>query len=303
MKTAILAGFIVLLAGCGGSKNDVKIDGSSTVFPITEVVAVAFREVHPKVRVSIGQGGTGTGMAKFTRGEIDICDASRKIKPSEVKDCQDAGIRFVEFPVAYDGIAVVVNSANDWCQTLTVQQLKELWRADSPIKKWSDLDASWPDEEIKLFGPGHYSGTYEYFNEVIIGDEGTSRDDYSPNEDDNLLVSGVKNDEYALAYFGYSYYDTNKDVLNLVAIDNGDGNPIKPSTETVRENIYKPLSRPLFIYVRVDALEKPGVKPFVEYYLNNAARLAESVAYVRLDDEKKQKNLAKFAELTADTSK
>ena len=292
---------LLLTVGCGGTGNDVKIDGSSTVFPITEAVAVAFRDVHPDVRVSIGQGGTGSGMSKFIRGEIDICDASRMIKDTEAEACQQAGFEFLEFPVAYDGIAIVVNSDNDWCQSLTVEQLRELWRAGSPITKWSDLDASWPDEEIKLFGPGHFSGTFEYFNEEIIGksDKAACRSDYSPNEDDNLLVTGVKNDKYALAYFGYSYYDSNQDVLNLVAVDSGDGNPVKPSMETVRDNDYRPLSRPLFIYVRTDALAKSGVGSFIDYYLNNAARLAESVAYVPLSDEATQKNLETLSQVAA----
>ncbi len=289
---SLLCAVAVFTVGCERPNVErVEVDGSSTVYPISQEVAVAFRDLHPEVRVSIGQSGTGTGMTKFTQGDIDICDASRAITDEEAAKCKAAGFDFVEFPVALDGIAIVVNVENDWCDTLTVDQLKELWRPGSPVEKWSDLDPSWPELEIKLFGADPDSGTYEYFTESIVGEKNKIRSNFSPNSDDNVLVSGVKNDKKALGYFGFAYYAANTDILKLVAIDNGDGTPTKPSVETIRANTYKPLSRPLFIYVRKDALMKPGVAQFVDFYLNNADKLAEQADCVPLSKEQIESNL------------
>ncbi len=281
-----------IAVGCGRPNVErVEIDGSSTVYPVSQEVAVAFRDDHPEVRVSIGQSGTGTGMTKFMGGDIDICDASRQITDEEAAKCKAAGFDFIEFPIALDGIAIVVNTENDWCDTLTVEQLKELWRPGSPVEKWSDLNPSWPDLEIKLFGPDPDSGTYEYFTEAIVGEKNKIRTNFSPNSDDNVLVSGIKNDKTALGYFGFAYYEANTDILKLVAVDNGDGTPMKPSVETIRANTYAPLSRPLFIYVRKDALKKPGVAEFVNFYLNNVVDLAPQADCVAIDDAQLKANL------------
>jgi phosphate transport system substrate-binding protein len=287
----VAAASAAAVVGCGGPSSErVVIDGSSTVFPITQEVAVAFRDDHPEVQVSIGQGGTGTGMTKFTSGEIDICNASRRITPEEIAKCQAAGFEPLELAIAIDGLAVVVNAENDWCDTLTVEQLRELWRPGSPIKNWSDLTPSWPESEIKLWGPDPDSGTFEYFTEEVIGKKNQIRDEFSPNSDDNALVSGVKNDKHALGYFGYAFYAANTDVLKLVAIDNGNGQPVKPTPQTVRDNTYSPLSRPLFIYVRNDALARPSVATFVDFYLQQAAAAAEQVDYVSVSDEQAASN-------------
>ncbi len=276
-------------AAGGTLSGSVKIDGSSTVYPISEAVAEEFRNVHPKVRPIVGISGTGGGMKKFIAGEIDICDASRGMKEKEAASCKEKGIEFIELSVAFDGLAVIANPKNTWCDCLTVGQLKELWRPESGVKQWKDLDPKWPAKEIKLYGPGTDSGTFDYFTEAIVGEEKASRADYTASEDDNVLVTGVQSDEYALGYFGYAYYEENKDKLKLLAVDGGKG-CTKPSLETVRDNSYAPLSRPLFIYVRKSALERPEVVAFVKFYLENAAQLAKEVGYVPVSDEVEKQN-------------
>jgi phosphate transport system substrate-binding protein len=288
--------FSLLLAlGCGKTEV-VSVDGSSTVFLISAAVAEQMREVHPRVNVVVSQSGTGGGFKKFAAGEIDICDASRKISQDEVKACEAAGIEFIEFEIAFDGLAVVVNPGNDWCDGLTIDQLKTIWRkeSESVVERWSDINPNWPDEELKLYGPGTDSGTYDYFNEVINGDPKNSRQDYSPDENDNALVTGVAGDKGSLGYFGLGYYIENKDKLKLLAVDGGAG-PQIPTPETVRDGTYMPLSRPLYIYVRKDALERPGVAEYVEYYLANANDVVPSVGYVPVTDEIKQANQDRFA--------
>ena len=300
----------VMFSGCGpkqsatGGSNQVtgsvKIDGSSTVYPITEAVAEELRAVHPGIQVTVGISGTGGGMKKFTAGEIDICDASRAIKKKEADKCAAQGVEFVELEVAYDGLAVVTNPENDWCDCLTVEQLRELWRPESAVKKWSDLNPTWPPEEIRLYGPGTDSGTFDYFTKAIVGEEKASRADYTASEDDNVLVTGVMNSRYALGYFGYAYYSENKDKLKLLAVDGGDG-CVKPSMETVRGLTYRPLSRPLYIYVRSASLKEDAVRDFVDFYLKSADQLAVEVGYVPVSEQASTKNQQALAEALSKT--
>jgi phosphate transport system substrate-binding protein len=282
---------IIASSGCSKSKA-IQIDGSSTVYPITEAAAADFRREQPAVRVAVAFSGTGGGMKRFVVGDIDICNASRPIKDAEKSACQAKGIEYLELQVAYDGLSVTVNPQNDWCDTLTVEQLKLLWQPESTMQKWSDLKAGWPDEPIKLYGPGTDSGTFEYFTEAIVGTAKKSRSDYTQSEDDNVLVTGVEGDKYGLGYFGYAFYAANDDKLKLLGIDPGDGKPVKPSTETVRDLSYKPLSRPLFVYVNKAALRRPEVQAFVKYYVTHAARLSEKAGYVSAPQEFQEKNQA-----------
>ncbi len=292
---------IVLMVGCRGSSDRsvesgrkdfsgmVLIDGSSTVFPITEAVAEEFQREYPGVRVTVGISGTGGGFKKFYAGETDICNASRPIKESERRECEKNGIEFIELPVAFDGLAVMVNPRNDWCHSMTVQELKRLWEpaAQGRILRWNQIRPDWPDEEIHLYGAGVDSGTFDYFTEAIVGKEQASRGDFTASEDDNVLVQGIATDKYALGFFGLAYYEENKDKLKLVAIDdenpeNGVG-PVLPTEETVANGTYQPLSRPIFIYVRKDSLEnKPQVEEFVRFYIRNAPALVKEVGYIPL---------------------
>jgi phosphate transport system substrate-binding protein len=263
----------------------VKVDGSSTVQRISEAVGEEFRKVRPDVRVMVGKSGTGGGFKKFSHGEIDICDASRPIKEEERQACIENGVEFVELSIAFDGLTVAVNPKNDWCDCLTVEQLKAIWQPQSAVSKWSDLDPDWPDREIHLYGPGTDSGTFDYFTEAIVGEAGKSRSDYSPSEDDNSLVTGVAGDLDALGYFGLAYFVENQERLKAVSIDPGDGTCVAPSIESVRSQAYKPLSRPLYIYVRKSSLARPDVRAFVEFYVDNVSKLVEVVGYVPLPDE------------------
>ncbi len=269
----------------------IKVDGSSTVFPITEAVAEEFQKINPKVRVTVGISGTGGGFKKFCNGETQISDASRPIKLSEVELCVDNKISYIELPVAFDGLAVIVNPKNDWATTMTVKELKKIWEpaAQGKITRWSQVRAGWPDKEIHLFGPGVDSGTYDYFTEAIVGKEHSSRGDFTASEDDNVLVQGVANDPLALGFFGVAYYEHNKGRLKLVAIDdenpkNGDG-PILPEFDNVKNATYQPLSRPIFIYVNKKALDRPEISEFVKYYLTSGAPLVKEVGYIPLPAE------------------
>ena len=268
----------------------IRIDGSSTVYPITEAVAEEFQKVHPGVRVTVGISGSGGGFKKFGAGETDISNASRPIKPSEVELCEKNGIEYIELPVAYDGLAVVVNPQNTWAGSMTVVELRRLWapEAQGVVKRWSQVRDGWPDEEVHLFGAGVDSGTYDYFTEAIVGKEHSSRGDFTSSEDDNVLVQGIATDRLALGFFGYAYYEENKDRLRLVAIDdensdNGAG-PILPSLETVMDGTYQPLSRPLFIYVNKKSLDRPEVAAFVKFYLEQAPTLVREVGYIPLPE-------------------
>jgi phosphate transport system substrate-binding protein len=275
---------VVAIAGCSEPTTAVRADGSSTVYPITEAVAEEFCGERPNVRAVIGFSGTGGGFKKLAAGEIDMCDASRTIKDEERAACKANGIEFIELEIAFDGLSVVVNPDNDWCDCLTVEQLKAIWQPESAVSKWSDLNPEWPDEKIELFGPGTDSGTFDYFTEAIVGTAKSSRADYTPSEDDNMLVTGVEGSRYALGYFGYAYYAENKDRLKLLGVDAGDGQCVQPSPETVRSNTYKPLSRPLFIYVNRASLKKQEIVEFVRYYLDTVGDVVEQVGYVPLSD-------------------
>ncbi|MFN0276493.1 MAG: PstS family phosphate ABC transporter substrate-binding protein [Chitinophagales bacterium] len=296
MKQILLATSVValLFSSCGGSKSEsgskqlsgsVSIDGSSTVFPISEAVAEEFKGVHPKVNITVAESGTGGGFKKFGRGEIDICGASRPIKDSERAACDSAGIKFLEIEVAYDGLAVVVNKDNSWVDKLTVAELKMIWQpeAQGTLTNWNQVRPEFPSEPIHLYGPGTASGTFDYFTEEICGKKGNSRGDYTANENDNVLVTGVAGDKGGLGYFGMAYYEKNMDKLKIVPVDNDNGG-VLPTKETVLNKSYSPLSRPLYIYVSEKAMEKPEVAVFMHYYLDNAKILSEEVGYVALSD-------------------
>jgi len=275
-------------------KGEIKIDGSSTVYLITEAVATNFKKLHPGISITVGISGTGGGFKKFYNGETDISDASRAIKSQEVEMCKKNGIVFLELQVAWDGLAVVVNKENTWATKMTAEQLKKIWHPDTAAKKWSDVDPSWPDQPIKLFGPGTDSGTFDYFTETINGKERLSRSDYTPSEDDLVLVKGVEQNKYALGYFGVAYYETHKDKLNVVAVKAKDGDAyVAPSKDTVLKRKY-PLSRPLFIYVKTSSLKRPEVRAFADYYLRRP-ELAENVGYVRMNALQQAKEYKKLA--------
>ena len=264
-------------------RGTVSIDGSSTVFPISEAVAEEFLAVQPRVRVTVGVSGTGGGFKKFLAGEIDINDASRPIKEKEIKVAVENGIRFIELPIAYDGLSVVVHKDNDWVDYLSVAELKKIWQPGSIVKTWKDIRKEWPDRPIRLYGPGTDSGTFDYFTETINGKSGASRPDYTANEDDNALVQGIRSDEYSLGYFGFAYYAANQDELKAVPIDGGNG-AILPTITTINNGSYAPLSRPVLIYLRSRALDRPEVAAFIDFYLDNAAVLSTEVGYVPLPE-------------------
>lgn len=281
---------MALAVAYGCSRPSIKADGSSTVFPITEAVAEEFAEEHAGVRVIVGRSGTGGGFKKFVHGEIDICNASRPITEVEKQSCREAGIEYVMLEIAFDGLAVCVNPQNDWCECLTVAQLQEIWRPNSPVNKWRDVNPAWPDEEIAFFGADTDSGTFDYFTEVIVGTAGKSRTDYMQSADDNTLVMGVAGDRNGLGYFGLAYYEENKDKLKLVGIDAGDGQCVRPTQETVRNNTYRPLSRPLYLYVRKSSLMRAEVKEFIEFYLDRVGEVVAEVGYVPVSDEVKKRS-------------
>jgi phosphate transport system substrate-binding protein len=268
----------------------IRLDGSSTVFPISEAVAEEFKGAHPRVDISVGISGTGGGFQKFCNGETDISDASRPIRAVEMEACQKAGIEFIELPVAYDGLAVAVNPKNTWATSMTTAELKTLWEpgAQGKIMRWSQVRSGWPDREIHLFGAGVDSGTFDYFTEAINGKEKASRGDFTSSEDDNVLVQGIRGDELALGFLPLAYVEQNKDALTLVPIDDGQADngagAITPSAETVRNGTYQPLSRPLFIYVARTSADRPEVQRFVESYFASPELMLE-VGYVELTPE------------------
>jgi phosphate transport system substrate-binding protein len=320
MRLRLLSAALVLpalvSAACGGSSEPapsstpaavIAIDGSSTVFPITEAVAEDFGKTAGATPVTVGFSGTGGGFKKFCRGEIVISDASRPISASELEACGQGNIGFVELPVAYDGLAVVVHPKNTWATSMTVAELKKLWspEAQGKIMRWSQIRAGWPDKEIHLYGAGTDSGTFDYFTEAIVGKAKQSRGDYTSSENDNILVQGVSGDENALGYMGLAYYEENMGKLTLVGIDdenpaNGAG-PIEPSFDVVRNGTYRPLSRPLFIYVSTTALARPEVQKFVDFYLANTGRLSKEVGYVSLTDAELALVKARLAARTSGT--
>jgi phosphate transport system substrate-binding protein len=265
----------------------VQIDGSSTVFPVTEAVAEEFqKEKKGKIKVTVGISGTGGGFKKFCRGETDIQDASRPILKQEMESCKGAGIEYVELPVAFDALTVIVNPKNTWSPSMTVAELKKVWEpaAQGKITHWNQVRANWPNAPLKLFGAGADSGTFDYFTEAITGKAKSSRGDFTASEDDNVLVQGVANDINALGFFGFAYYAENSKKLKAVAVDNGKG-PVGPSEKSVLDGTYQPLSRPIYIYVSKKALAKPEVREFAEFYLKNAPKLVKEVKYVPLPDK------------------
>ncbi|MGP1347286.1 MAG: PstS family phosphate ABC transporter substrate-binding protein [Phycisphaerales bacterium] len=272
-------------SGQGGPlRGRVTIDGSSTVYPLTDAVAEEFFKTAPRVQVPVGVSGTGGGMKRFVRGETDISNASRPINAEEVAAAREYGIEFIELPVAFDGLTIVVNPENTWATTLTVDEVRKIYRADIAARTWADVREGWPDEPIQVFSPGTDSGTFDYFKEVVAGKDGAIRADMSVSEDDNVLVRGVSGNKNAIGFFGIAYYMQNRDRLRSVGIDGGSG-PVKPTSETVESGQYSPFSRPLFIYVNAASLERNEVRGFVEFYLKNAGTLAEEVGYVRLPQQ------------------
>jgi len=304
VKRAIVPGKFVItvclscaavLAGCGDSSESsadirsapiIKIDGSSTVFPIAEAVAEEFQRAGHRVRATVGVSGTGGGFKKLCRGEIDIANASRPILTEEMEKCRAAGIRYLELPVAFDAITVVVNPQNDWVKSLTIDDLKTMWEpaAQGKVLTWNQVRPQWPQTRLMLFGPGADSGTFDYFTEAVAHKAKASRGDYTASEDDNVLVQGVENNKNALGYFGFAYYNSHKDKMRAVPIEVAGGDAVAPSIETVVDGSYKPLSRPLFIYVSERAIERPEVQAFVDYYLRQGSAFVTEVGFISLPE-------------------
>lgn len=283
-----------------GIEGDILIDGSSTVFPISEAMAEEFMAANPGTRVTVGVSGSGGGFKKFCAGETDISNASRQIKDEEIATCEEAGIEFIEVPVAFDGITLVKNPANDWAQCMTVDQLNTMWSPESEgtVTNWNQIDPSFPDQPLGLYGPGTDSGTFDYFTDEVNGEEGASRGDYTASEDDNVIVQGVEGDEGGLGYFGYAYYEENQGALASVAIENEAGECIEPSSETIADGTYNPMSRPLFFYVKKEAYDtKPQVAAFVDYQLDTAnAELIGEAGYIAFPDDVLAESQARIAE-------
>ncbi|HEY7792761.1 MAG TPA: PstS family phosphate ABC transporter substrate-binding protein [Gaiellaceae bacterium] len=292
----------LIAAGCGGGRGGddessgtttstgggdlsgrIEADGSSTVGPYTTAAAERFQATEPGVQVTVGVSGTGGGFERFCRGETDISDASRPIEDDEKQACTDKGIEYVEFQVANDALTVVVNKDNDWATCLTTEQLKKIWGPGSKVGNWNQVDPAFPDQELSLFGPGTDSGTFDYFTGEINGEEGASRSDYAASEDDNTIVTGVAGEKGGLGYFGFSYFEENQDALKAVEIDGGDG-CVAPSAEAAQDGTYKPLSRPLFVYVKQESFARPEVEAFVRYLLENEKQIAEAAQFVSLTD-------------------
>jgi len=313
---ATLALLALLLAGCGRERPSdaaptttqseeeavggfeeealsgrIQADGSSTVAPLITLAAERFRKQEPGVKISVGVSGTGGGFERFCAGETDLSDASRAIEDEEKAACRKKRVAYRELQVANDGLSVVVNADNDWVDCLTVDQLKKIWQPGSKVRSWKNLDPSFPDEHIELYGPGTDSGTFDYFTGAIVGEEGASRSDYSATEDDNVIVNGVSGGDGALGYIGLSYVEQNKGKLKAIAVDGGDG-CVEPSAETVQDGSYKPLARPLFVYVAADALEERlEVSSFLTFLLENQDSLARSALFVPLTEEQATKSL------------
>jgi phosphate transport system substrate-binding protein len=315
-RLPVAAGLLLMLSlilgACGGSgasegggggesvSGSIRVEGSSTVQPITQAAAELFREENPEARIEVGGAGTSDGFEAFCQGDTQISDASRPIDVAEeVPVCEENGVEFIEIPVAYDGISVVVNSQNDWVTGITSEELKTMWEpaAEGKINRWNQVRSSWPDKPLDLYGPGTESGTYEFFNETIVGnEEEVNRSDYEASEDDNVLVQGVAGDVNALGYFGYSYYENNTDKLNLLAVDG-----VKPTPETIRSGEYI-LSRPLFIYVSTDALKNnKAVESFVDFYLDNLDKVVLAAKYVTMPDSLEKEAYAQFEDRTTGT--
>ncbi len=299
----------VAVAGCGSGKTSstgntsgsekgsstslsgsVKIDGSTTVLPISEAVAEAFMKANPGVNVTVGSSGTGGGFKKFTVGETDISDASRPIEDKEKAAAEKSGIQYIEIPVAYDGISLITNKDNTWAKFITVAELKKIWEPGSKVNNWNQVNPAWPNQKLTLYGPSSAHGTFDYFTKAINGKEKAIRTDYQVSEDYNVMVQGVEGDKGGLAFLGYAYYKQNQDKLNILGVDGGTG-PVSPTEETIKDGTYKPLSRPIFIYVSKKALERPEVKAFVEFYMTEGPKLVSQVGFVPLSSADYQKSL------------
>ncbi|MDW4910028.1 PstS family phosphate ABC transporter substrate-binding protein [Streptomyces sp. ADMS] len=294
---ALTAAVMLAASACGGGDADsggsgdelsgkVAIDGSSTVAPLTSAASEFYAEEpgKSKVQVTVATSGTGGGFKKFCVGETDISNASRAIKDEEIKTCEENNVKYEQFSVANDGLSVVVSKDNDWADCLTVEQLKKIWEPGSKVNNWNQVDSKFPDEPLKLFGAGTDSGTFDYFTDAINGEEGASRTDYSGSEDDNVTVTGVSGTKGGMGYFGFSYYEENADKLKLLQVDGGDG-CVTPSVETVQDGTYQPLGRQLFIYPSAEALKKPQVLDFVEFYVGNHKQIAEDSKFIPLNAE------------------
>ncbi len=290
----VLAALAMLVSACGDSSQNmatadsdtlsgtIQIDGSSTAFPVSQAVAEEFRKEQPNVQVNVGVSGTGGGFKRFTVGETDISNASRPIKDSEREAAAANGIEFIEMRIGTDGLSVMVNNANDFVDCLTVEELNAVWKPGSTINNWQDVRAGFPDQRLRLYGPDTDSGTFDYFTEEVNGEAQVSRADYTASADDNVLVQGIAGDRGSLGYFGYAYYQENKESLKVVAVDGGDG-CVTPEPSTIEDGSYKPLSRPLFIYVNTESLEKPEVKAFVTFYMDHGYQLTEEEGYVPVE--------------------
>ena len=311
-----LAALALVAAGCGGDDDDeaaggdtaaateggggggdlsgrIQADGSSTVGPFTTRAAENFQGENSGVQITVGVSGTGGGFERFCAGETDISNASREIDEEEAAACEQEGIEYVEFQVANDALTVIANPDNDWVDCLTVEQLGTIWGPDSKASSWNEVDSQFPDEELSLYGPGTDSGTFDYFTDVINGEEGASRSDYSASENDNVIVQGVSGDNGALGYLGFSYFEENQDSLRAIEVDGGDG-CVAPSVETAQDGTYKPLSRPLFVYAKTESFQRPEVHAFVQYMLDNAVQIAEESDFVPLTDEQVEKAKSDF---------
>jgi phosphate transport system substrate-binding protein len=273
----------------GGSSASIGADGSSTVAPLATAAAERFQQDNPDARITVGVAGTGGGFERFCRGETDLSNASRPIDEDEMAACAEQNIEYTQLQVANDALTVVVNAENDWAECLTVEQLKKIWEPNSQVDSWNDVDPSFPDEQIQLYGPGTDSGTFDYFTDEINGEEGASRSDYSASEDDNVLVRGVMGETGALGYFGFSYFEENQDSLKAVSINSGDG-CVAPSADTAQSGEYKPLARPLFTYVKTASLEKEGVRDFLTFWLDNAVEITEQARFVPMTDQQLEKS-------------
>jgi phosphate transport system substrate-binding protein len=301
MKQTVYALILLfLLNACVSGGHKIRIDGSSTVYPITEAVVEEFVKKNRNTKITVGHAGTGGGLKKFCRNEIDITNASRNIKKKEIEACKGNGIDFLELSVALDGLAIVVHPSNDWAKDITVAELKKMWEpaAQDKIKYWDQIRPTWPHKPLNLYGAGVSSGTYDYFTEAIMGESHASRGDYNASEDDNVLVSGIAGDPYALGFFGVAYYEENRDKLKLVPVDdenpnNGNG-PILPTVENVKSGQYAPLSRPLFIYVNKLSARRTDIQEFIHFYLENVADYTREVGYIPMSKEDYQKEMAKF---------
>ncbi|RRN73168.1 PstS family phosphate ABC transporter substrate-binding protein [Peribacillus simplex] len=309
--TVMMGGVIAVSAGCGSDdtktsssegkgsgklQGEVITDGSSTVFPIMEAVAEEYMATQPDVKVSVGSSGTGGGFKKFIAGETDLSNASRPVKKEESTMLDEKGVKYTELKLAFDGISIVANKDNDFIDSLTVEELQKLWVDNGKVKKWSDIRPEWPNEEIKFYSPGTDSGTYDYFNEVVLNEK-PMVENATLSEDDNVLVQGVEGDKNAIGFFGYAYYAENKDKLKIVSIDNGKG-AVEPTHETIKSGEYAPLSRPLYTYVANKSVaEKEQVADYTQFVIDNAGKLAEEVGYVSLPEEEYKKDLDKLKEL------